>query len=138
MFCYMVGGNGGYGASRGTTGAGILSLSLAGQHNSQMARAAGDWLLQHPFRDIGQSFGPWDRYYYSAYYCSQAAAQLGGHYWEGIFPSIIDTFLRAQADNGSFPIEPQQNDAMFGRAYATAMAVLAMTPAYQLLPVYQR
>jgi hypothetical protein len=34
--------------SRRMTGAGISSLALAGQHNTQIARRAGEWLLQHP------------------------------------------------------------------------------------------
>ena len=34
--------------SRGMTGAGILCLSMAGQHQTPMARGAGDWLLAHP------------------------------------------------------------------------------------------
>jgi hypothetical protein len=31
-----------------------------------------------------------------------------------------------------------QGDAIFGSTYTTAVAVLALTPAYQLLPIYQR
>jgi hypothetical protein len=138
MFSYSVDGNGGFGASRGMVGAGIVSLSMAGQHNTPIALAAGDWLLTHPFGSFNEAIGPWDRYFYSTYYCSQAAAQLGGHYWEKIFPPIVEVFLKIQTDNGAFPPEPQQKDAMFGSTYSTAMAVLALTPAYQLLPVYQR
>ena len=37
--------------TRAMTGAGILALSLAGRHNSEIAQQAGDWLLQHPFDD---------------------------------------------------------------------------------------
>jgi hypothetical protein len=138
MFNYIVNANGGFGASRGMTGAGILSLSMAGQHNTPMARAAGDWLAAHPYGSFGESFGPWDKFFYSTYYCSQAAAQLGGHYWEKIFPPIVEVFLKVQAGDGSFPPEPRQGDAVFGRTYTTALAVLSLTPSYQLLPVYQR
>jgi hypothetical protein len=138
MFNYIANGNGGPAASRGMTGAGIVSLSMAGEHDSPMARAAGDWLVAHPYRSLGELFGPYDRFYYSAYYCSQAAVQLGGHYWEKIYPPMVEAFLKAQEADGAFPLEPKQDDAPFGRAYTTAMAVLALTPAYQLLPVYQR
>jgi hypothetical protein len=120
------------------TGAGIVALSMAGQHNTPMALAAGDWLVAHPYRAFGDSYGPLDRYFYSTYYCSQAAAQLGGRYWNEIFPPIVDIFLKVQAADGAFPAEPLQGEAVFGKAYSTAMAVLALTPAYQLLPVYQR
>ena len=51
---------------------------------------------------------------------------------------MVDVFLKVQASDGSFPPEPRQGDAIFGNVYTTAMAVLALTPAYQLLPVYQR
>ena len=137
MFNYWA-SDGGYGATRGTTGAGIVSLSMAGQHNSPMALAAGEWLVAHPYGSFGESFGPWDKFFYSTYYCSQAAAQLGGHYWEKFYPPMVEVFLKVQAADGSFPPEPRQGDAIFGSTFTTAMAVLALTPAYQLLPVYQR
>jgi len=124
-------------SSRGMMGSAILSLSLGGQHGSPQALTAGDWLLAHPFRDFGEQIGGADRFFYSTYYCSQAAAQLGGHYWTGIFPPIVHVLLRVQRPDGSFPSE-NRNDGMFGRDYSTAMAVLSLTPAYQILPVYQR
>jgi hypothetical protein len=139
MFNYAATGDGsGFGASRGMAGAGIVSLSMAGQHNTAIAQAAGDWLVAHPFESFNEAIGSWDRFFYSTYYCSQAAAQLGGRYWEKIFPPMAELFLKIQTANGAFPPEPQQKDAMFGSAYTTAMAVLSLTPAYQLLPVYQR
>jgi hypothetical protein len=137
-FFYLATANGGLAASRGTTGAGILSLSLAGLHNTEMARSAGDWLMAHPYRAFGESYGPWDKYYYSTYYCSQAAAQLGGQYWEKIFPPLAEVYLQVQQPDGSFPPEPRQNDGIWGNDYTAALAVLSLTPAYQLLPVYQR
>ncbi len=138
MFNYIANGKGGPAASRGMTGAGIVSLSMAGEHNTPIARAAGDWLVAHPYGSFSELVGSYDRFYYSAYYCSQAAAQLGGHYWEKIFPPMVEAFLSVQEANGAFAPEPKQDDARFGRTYTTAMAVLALTPAYQLLPVYQR
>lgn len=139
MFSYALQPDGtGFAASRGMVGAGILSLSLAGQHQTPMAKKAGDWLLTHPYRAFGESYGPWDKFYYSTYYCSQAMAQLGGRYWEGFFPSLVDVLLSVQSSDGSWPPEPRQGDAIFGSDYSTAMAVLSLTPPYQLLPVYQR
>ena len=138
-FAYTRTWNGGYNQiSRGMTGAGILSLSLAGQHQTPMARAAGNWLLAHPYRRFGETTGGNDRYFYSAYYCSQAAVQLGGRYWQGIFPPLVNAMLSAQSPDGSWPVEPNYGDAVFGNVYTTAMAVLSLTPPYQLLPVYQR
>lgn len=124
--------------SRGIVGVGILSLSLAGQHQTPMAKAAGDWLLAHPFSGLTDVIGGGDRCFYSAYYCSQAMAQLGGRYWEGFFPSLADLLVSSQLSDGSWPPEPARGDAVFGNALTTALAVLALTPPYQLLPVYQR
>ena len=135
-------------------GSAIVSLALAGQHDSPQALAAGDWLLAHPFQYYGQTVSlgrsGFDRFFYSTYYCSQAAAQLGGRYWKGIFPPIADLLVKNQQPDGSF-IAPNPGfggggrgrgggfgEGQFGPVYTTAMAVLSLTPAYQLLPVYQR
>ena len=124
--------------SRGMVGAGILSLALSGQHQTAIAQRAGDWLLTRPFRQFGESVGGGDRFYYSAYYCSQAMAQLGGHHWRQFFPTLAGTLLRCQQTSGEWPPEPYGNDRMFGNTYTTALAVLSLTPPLQLLPVYQR
>lgn len=138
MFNYSTPPAGGHDASRGTTGAGIVCLAMAGQHNTPMAQAAGNWLINHPYGEFGESYGPWDKFFYSTYYCSQAMAQLGGKYWEKFYPPLVEVFLKIQQPDGAFPLEPRQGDAIFGQTYSTAVAVLALTPAYQLLPVYQR
>ena len=138
--------------TRGLMGSAIVSLALAGQHQSPQALAAGDWLLKHPFQYYGERVGTGgDRFLYSTYYCSQAAAQLGGRYWMGIFPPIAAVLVKEQEPDGSFPVDSGAGfggggrgggrgggEAMFGQAYSTALAVLSLTPAYQLLPVYQR
>jgi hypothetical protein len=124
-------------ASRGMMGAGILSLSLAGEHQTEMARRAGDWLLDRPFDKYGATMHRYDRFHYSAYYCANAAAQLGGEYWKKMFPMISKTLLDAQAPAGNWPSE-QGGDQQFGSCYPTALSVLTLTPGYQLLPIYQR
>lgn len=124
--------------SRGMVGAGILSLAMAGQHETRIAQRAGDWLLGHPFRGFGEEVGGGDRFFYSTYYCSQAMAQLGGRHWRQFFPSLVNVLLRSQQASGEWPPEPYGGDSMYGNAYTTAMAVLSLTPPLQLLPVYQR
>ena len=138
VFNYALEGPGDVRSSRGMMGAGILCLSLAGQHQTPAALAAGNWLLAHPYRRFGELIGVDDNFFYSTYYCSQAAAQLGGTYWKGIYGPLVDALLTAQHADGSWPPEPQAGLARFGNVYTTAMAVLSLTPPYQLLPVYQR
>jgi hypothetical protein len=124
-------------------GAGILCLSLAGQHETPMALAAGDWLLAHRYKQFGDLASSSDRFFYGAYYSSQAMMQLGGRYWEQFFPQLAEVLLNSQTSDGSWPPEvggygPTGGEAVFGRVYSSALAVLSLTPPYQLLPVYQR
>jgi hypothetical protein len=143
VFYYAIDGNGpnDIRTGRGMVAAGIVSLALAGQHQTPMELAAGDWLAGHPLRGVGDRIGIADRFFYTAYYTSQAAAQLGGRYWQGIFPPLAAAVLSAQSPDGSWPVEiggVDNRDAMFGNCYSSAMAVLTLTPVFQLLPVYQR
>lgn len=124
--------------SRGMVGVGILSLAMAGQHDTRVAQRAGDWLLAYPFRGFGERVGSGDRFFYSVYYCTQAMAQLGGHYWKQFFPGVASVLLRSQQASGEWPSEPNSGDRVYGNTYTTAMAVLSLTPPLQLLPVYQR
>ena len=138
VFYYALTGPGDVRTGRAMVAAGALSLSLAGQHQTPTALAAGNWLLAHPFTRYGEVVGGYDRFFYGAYYCSQAAAQLGGRYWEGIYPPLVNALLNSQSPDGSWPVEIGHGDSAFGNVYTTAMAVLSLTPPYQLLPVYQR
>jgi hypothetical protein len=124
-------------ATRAMVGAGILSLSLAGKHQTEMARRAGDWLLARPFDEYGKTFHTYDRFHYSAYYGSNAMAQLGGQYWQKSFPVLTKTLLDAQSPDGSW-LRESGGDQIYGPCYPTALSVLTLTPGYQLLPIYQR
>lgn len=121
--------------TRGVAGGGIVCLSLSGEHDSAMARAAGRWILEQSFDRYNRGAGP---YHYGAYYCSQAMFQLGGEYWEQFYPRLVRSLTRFQRDDGSWDIEQNINGNAFGNCYTTALCVLALTPPYQLLPIYQR
>jgi len=125
---------------RGLMGVGALALALAGKHDTDMARAAGDWILKNPFDTYGATTARLDRFHYSAYYCSNAMAQLGGQYWQQSFPPLAKTLLEAQSSEGFWAAEigSVNEDAAYGPVYPTALSVLTLTPAYQLLPIYQR
>ncbi len=118
---------GSQGANPALTGTGVLALSLMGQPNSPEVKAGGDYLL----RNVGQ-IGEGGHYYYSVYYCSQAAWQLGGNYWTIINRAISDNLLAKQAANGSW------SGGESDESYCTSMAILALTVPYRYLPIYQR
>lgn len=123
--------------SGGIVGGGILSLALGGEHQTEIAHLAGDWILANRHRSYnGPGQHGMDRYHYSTYYCSQAMFQLGGDYWAQFYPDMMDTLLDNQQNDGSW--EPEAiMDETYGNAYTTALAILALTPPYQLLPLYQ-
>lgn len=123
--------------TRAMTGAGILSLSLAGRHNTPEAQAAGDWVLAHPFNRYLERVGTHDRFFYGAFYCSQAMYQLGGRHWQSFYPVLAKTLVDNQAPDGSWRSE-EGFDREFGNVYSSALAVLALSPRYQLLPIFQR
>lgn len=124
-------------ATRGVMGAAILTLTLAGKKDAETVRRAADWIVARPFDVYHQISRLFDRFHYSAYYCSNAMAQLGGDYWKKTFPALAKTLLDAQAAEGQWQSESGL-DSTYGPCYPTAMSVLSLTPAYQLLPIYQR
>jgi hypothetical protein len=123
--------------NRAMAGSGIISLSLAGEHQSEMAKSAGQWVLGHPFHRYNRVEHHEERYHYSAYYCSQAMFQLGDEYWSRFFPPFQRVLVEHQQADGSWPRESNK-DGVFGSSYTTALVILSLTPPYQLLPIYQR
>ena len=123
--------------TRGVNGAGILSLSLGGEHQSTMAQAAGQWILRQSFTRYNTNAGFFhDHYHYSVYYCSLGMFQLGGKYWRGFYPPVVDTVLNNQGADGGWTAE--RGYEIGGRAYTTALMVMSLTIAYQIVPIYQR
>ena len=123
---------------RGMTGAGLLTLAVCGRRDEKIARAAGMWILDHPFDSYNKTVGVHDRYHYGAYYCSQAMYLLGGEYWRRFYPVLSKNLIDNQQNDGGWPHEAGHNDRQFGRCYSSSLAVLSLTPPYQLLPIYQR
>jgi hypothetical protein len=134
-FVYALSTEGTY-FSRGMIGAGIVSLALGGEHDSETAKLAGDRILESSFEPYNASSHRDDRYHYGAFYCSQAMFQLGGNYWHRFFPRLMNVLTAAQRADGSWELE--RVDPEFGNCYTTALTVLALATPYQLLPIYQR
>lgn len=124
--------------SRGMCGVGIISLAMGGEHKSDIAKRAGRFILNNSFHQYGDRVGGGERWFYSAYTCSQAMSQLGGEYWARFYPTLVETVLATQRPDGSWPAEPHSGDSQYGNAYTTTLSVLSMTPPLQLLPLYQR
>ncbi|HEX4793233.1 MAG TPA: prenyltransferase/squalene oxidase repeat-containing protein [Humisphaera sp.] len=130
-FGYQPGG----GPNQARTGTGILSLELLGEHGSPEAIAGGDYLLKSWPRDA--SAVSMEFYYYAVYYCAQALNQLGGKYWESLYPRLRESLLTQQQPDGSFGGgSGQEEDA--GPSYRSAMACLALCVPYRYLPLYQK
>ncbi|HUT35269.1 MAG TPA: prenyltransferase/squalene oxidase repeat-containing protein [Planctomycetota bacterium] len=127
-FGYQPGG----GSGMARTGTALLCLELCGRHRTKETIAGGDWILRH-MRD-GDSDG---FFYYAIYYTAQGMFQLGDEHWEKFAENMYGTLLKKQERDGSWS-EGRGNEARAGRCYSTAMAVLALTPAYRQLPIYQR
>jgi hypothetical protein len=118
------------------TGTGILSMVMLGQHTADKpnpeAVRGGDYLMDQPLDNPGAQF-----YFYAAYYCSQSLNQLGGKYWDTLYPKLRDTLMKLQQPAGTWGGGNGQ-EAQAGDAYRTSMACLALCVPYRYLPLYQR
>jgi hypothetical protein len=137
-FRYGLRGHEAHQFSRSITGAGILSCALAGKHNDPDVQAAGDWLLLHPFPSYrSNDFHRDGPYFYGIFYGAQASYQLGGDIWSKYYPPVVKQLVDNQLADGSWEVETTREGAV-GRVYTTALAVLTLNVANELLPIYQR
>jgi hypothetical protein len=114
------------------TGTGLLStILISGNVSSPQIKKAADYLLANP-PDRSTPF-----FYYAIYYDSQALNQLGGAYWQNVYPKLVANLLPLQQADGSFAPTADSTEAEAGPAYRTSMAVLALTVPYRYLPLYQ-
>ncbi len=119
--------------SLANTASAMLTLTLGGRHDTEMIRAGTQWFQS---RDYPR---PWQNgyFYLASYYSSQAMAQVGGDTWNQIYPQIARNMIEEQSDDGSWPLGTG-NERNYASTYTTSFAILALTPAYQLLPIFQR
>lgn len=115
-------------------GTGVLALELCGGkdlHRCRESLRAGNYVLKNPPAfNQGHTF-------YGLYYCSQATFQLGEPYWPTYRTKLHQLLLSSQRADGSWNGEDNESLGL-GPNYTTAMAVLALTVEYRLLPIYQR
>lgn len=127
----------GYNFSRGMAGAGVVSMALAGKHHSDIAQNASLYILNQPFNQYVRPVSGEQYPCYSAFYCSQAVFQMGGTYWSKYYPIMARTIIKAQRQDGSWMMQ-EGTDPQYGVPYMTALTILALTPHYQTLPIFQR
>ena len=127
----------GHNHTRGMAGAGVLSMSLAGEHHSEQAVNAARYILKKPFDQFARPI-PGEQFpSYAAFYCSHGLFQMGGEYWDEFYPQLVNTLLEDQRADGSW-VMTEGREAQFGPVYVTSLAILALTPPYQMLPIFQR
>ncbi len=114
------------------TGTGILStILIGGDKNAPVVTQAADWLTHHPpDRNM-------ELYFYAVYYDSQALNQLGGKYWQDLYPGLVSHLLTRQQDDGTFEGQNGGQEGDAGDAYRTSMSVLALCVPFRYLPLYQ-
>jgi hypothetical protein len=122
---------------RAMAGAGVLCLFLAGQYDNEIEQKSGSWMLSQSFAPYNRQIDGEDHYHYAAYYVSQSMFQLGGSYWEQFYPEFSAVFVGGQNTDGSWDPESGKH-SIYSNCYSSALAILALTPPYQLLPIYQR
>lgn len=64
--------------------------------------------------------------------------QLGGDHWSNFYPPLLDVLAKNQRSDGSWDHELGSDTTRYGNAYSSALAILALTPPYQILPIFQR
>jgi len=114
-------------------GIGLLALPVCGVYNApELVKATAQM-----FKDPPKWQGPW--FYYRTYYAAVGMYQMGDDAWNRFYPMLDDVLIKQQAQNGSWPEPPGNNEFDQGGAvYSTAMATLALAVHYHLLPIYQR
>jgi hypothetical protein len=130
-FCYQPGSR----ATVATTGVGLLVLHLFGREESPCIPPAAEYLLRNK---AGKGTR---RFFYTIYYSTQAANQVGGRVWETVWQRDSKLLVSLQEtdpgrNSGSWP--PDRHAADAGRPYSTAMAVLSLSVRSHFLPSYQR
>jgi hypothetical protein len=63
-------------------------------------------------------------------------AQMGGEYWQNYFPRLVANLSPLQNRDGSWNADAWEG--RYSSCYCTSLAILSLTPPYQVLPIYQR
>ncbi|MDZ4685388.1 MAG: prenyltransferase, partial [Planctomycetaceae bacterium] len=121
----------GNGPSATMTAAGITALQVCGVTDAVELTASVPYLATRLPRYR-------DRYFfYGNYYSCVALHQHGGDVWENSKEAAFRELLLRQNRDGSWTAG-DGSEKGYGKAYATSLAVLALTVEYGYLPIYQK
>lgn len=116
------------------TGAGVLSLQVAGNYRAKEVMEGVDYLISH--EPVGKVPAEKEHYYYGQYYAAmgiyqaQSAGEWGRRAWNQWYPAITKSLISTQQADGRWSSGYDQ--------YPTAMAALVLNIPYRFLPIYQR
>jgi hypothetical protein len=105
--------------------AGVMSLMMCGERDSEIVEKGIAYLVAQPEGVFNNS----PHYYYGHYYAIQAIYQAGEDHYQAWYPKIRDALLKKQAADGNWADSHQ---------IGTQMAVLILGVPYRFLPIYQR
>ncbi|MBT3296184.1 MAG: terpene cyclase/mutase family protein [Verrucomicrobia bacterium] len=118
----------GKGVSIACSGGGLYAAQLCGERDSQMVKAAINYVSNLP----DGTFASTGHYYYTHYYAIQSMVQSGDEYYAEWYPKIRDALIDKQSKDGAW------NGAAGGPVQGTAMSILILGTPHRYIPVYQR
>ncbi len=113
-------------------GAALLSFSIGAAGDSPEVARIVDRVIKQPITWQG----PW--LFYRSYYDAVALSRVAPEAWQRYAPVLDQVLVDHQAEDGSWPVPPGDNEAANGDVYRTSMAVLALAVGKHVLPAYQR
>ena len=125
-FSYQPGQN----VSLAMTGVGVLNLCLMDRASAPEVAEAAAYLMSNGVTDDTRFA------YYSSYYATHAAFQLGDPAWSKVWKANSEYMVARQQEDGGWPASRSGEEP--GRIYATSMAVLTLSAPNRLLPVHQK
>ncbi|MBA2480481.1 MAG: terpene cyclase/mutase family protein [Planctomycetes bacterium] len=129
-FAYTPGGESGF----ARTGAGVLSLQVAGSYRAGEVKQGVQFLLQ--FKPLGTRDPEAAFYHYGQYYAAmgiyqaQSVGEWGKKAWKAWYPAITKSLIETQQPDGHW-------QAGYGN-YSSSMCCLVLEIPYRYLPIYQR
>lgn len=113
-------------------GLALLVLEMGKEEASKKSAKVATRMKKQPFEWKGPHC------FYRAYYDAVGLARANPKLWRQIRKNFIATLVKHQAEDGSWPSPPGDNESKHGRVYTASMALLALAVDRHVLPAYQR